>query len=478
MQPARIADNEQARLQALRALEVLDSEPDQELDALVRVASRVCGTPISLVSLVDESRQWFKANTGLANAQQTPREFAFCAHAILQSEVFEVRDASTDTRFFDNPLVEGDPRIRFYAGAPLVLSNGHRVGTLCVIDTAPKALTQQQKECLADLAIVVSKALESRQSRREARRLALKLDEHQALLSTALKAIGEAVITTDAMGIVDWLNPMAENFSGWSTAQAHGQPLDRVFPLVSAIDRTPITDLVRRCLFGDREQRETPHCLLLARDGRELGIEGSVSPMLDSEGQCRGAVIVFRDVTEQRKILDKMRHQASHDALTGLVNRSQFEQLLEHAFCEARTRNMEHALLWVDLDHFKAVNDTFGHAAGDAVLKQVALELRKPVRNFDVVARLGGDEFALLVRSCSSMRAQEIAQAICERISALDCHVDGSPVRVGASVGIARIHPSSESTAAVLIAADAACYRAKRLGRNRVIKTEQGAELF
>lgn len=133
-------DNEAATLAALHALEVLDTGPEAEFDALVRAASTICGVPISLISLIDAERQWFKANVGLPGVSETPRDVAFCAHAVLGDEIFEVPDATRDARFADNPLVAGQPAIRFYAGAPIRLTDGSRVGTLCVIDREPRVL--------------------------------------------------------------------------------------------------------------------------------------------------------------------------------------------------------------------------------------------------------------------------------------------------------------------------------------------------
>jgi diguanylate cyclase len=140
MRSAPPRENETESLEALRALEVLDSAPEAEFDALVKVAANVCGVPISLISLIDIDRQWFKANEGLLGVTETPRELAFCAHAVLGDDLFEVPDATQDARFANNPLVTGQPDIRFNAGAPLVLSDGIRVSPLCVIDRQPGML--------------------------------------------------------------------------------------------------------------------------------------------------------------------------------------------------------------------------------------------------------------------------------------------------------------------------------------------------
>ena len=164
MPAAALPPDEAVRLAALQRLSVLDSPPEAEFDALVQAASLVCGVPISLISLVDADRQWFKANHGLPGASQTPREQAFCAHAILGPALFEVPDTTIDPRFVDNPLVTGAPDIRFYAGVPLTLADGQRVGTLCVIDRTPRQLTDHQRQVLQALGTAAARALETRRA--------------------------------------------------------------------------------------------------------------------------------------------------------------------------------------------------------------------------------------------------------------------------------------------------------------------------
>ncbi len=468
MIPAKTPDNEVSRLAALRALEVLDTDPEAELDALVRVASAVCAAPISLISLIDAERQWFKANHGLHGATETSRDLAFCAHAILGDEIFEVADASLDPRFADNPLVTEGPRIRFYAGAPVQLGDGHRVGTLCVIDSAPRQLTPTQREVLSGLATAAAQALEGRHAMRRTQQLAVELAEQHELLRVTLHAIGDAVITTDAHGLVAWMNPIAEGLTGWPCQDARDQPLEAVFSIVGTTDRQPVLQLVQKCLSSASEGNEAAQGTLLSRQGREFGIESTVSPMFKKDGGALGVVIVFRDVTEQRRLLGEIIFQAAHDALTGLVNRAEFDLRLARAWQTARDAAAEHSLLCIDLDRFKLVNDTCGHAAGDKLLKQVAQMLREAVRTSDLVARLGGDEFAILLENCAADRAQQIGQALCDRLEEFRFVHGQERMRIGASIGLVTVHAHWETPAAVLHAGDAACYAAKQGGRNRV----------
>jgi len=175
MKRPMIPENEIKRLAALTRLEVLDTSPEVEFDALTKVASIVCGTPISLISLIDSERQWFKSNQGLPLIDETPRDVAFCSHAILNEGMLEIPDTLLDDRFSDNPLVTGNPKIRFYAGSPIVLGDGHRIGTLCVIDRQPKHLNDQQREILQHLAIAASAMLEGRRAMRQHKALMLSL---------------------------------------------------------------------------------------------------------------------------------------------------------------------------------------------------------------------------------------------------------------------------------------------------------------
>lgn len=163
---APLPDNEFARLAALRQYQILDAAPEQTFDDITKIAAHICGTPIAIMALIDRERQWFKAKVGQP-ATQPPREQAFCAYTILQSETLEVEDAQKDDRFSDNPLVLGSPHFRFYAGAPLITGSGHALGSLCVIDPQPRKLTAEQKSCLESLARMVMTTLELRRVSKE-----------------------------------------------------------------------------------------------------------------------------------------------------------------------------------------------------------------------------------------------------------------------------------------------------------------------
>lgn len=845
---APLPDNEVERVAALHALAVLDSGPEEEFDALVRAASLLCQVPISLISLIDDERQWFKANIGLPGVSETPRDVAFCAHSILSDEVFVVPDARLDPRFADNPLVAGNPDIRFYAGAPIRLNDGSRIGSLCVIDRKPKQLHPAQQEILRCLAQVAAKALEGRRATRllaeETRaklasqerfrvlsessplgvfytdaggacvytnpawqaiyhmsfeqslgngwastlhpedkdniftewqrtagsghdfdyefrilwpdktvrfvrsrarplfdseqnplgfvgsvedvterlkiNLALKksqeflvrasklagvgawefdlasdtlwwsdetclihgvapgtqprladainfytpdarpimqalvenaittgeswdvelpfiqadgtpiwvrtiggadfidgkanrlvgayqdisarrekqsmlqeseqrlllatqsggigiwdltvntmgvkwdaqmyriyglepfsepgtyelwkrhlhpddlvlaeqavnaafvndlpfdtefriiwadgslhyvratgivsrnatgeavhmvganwdvtplrvaaaaLEKEHELLEVTLASIGDAVITTDDKSKVVWLNPVAERMTGWSTAEAANRPLAQVFHIVNEETRLKTENPVETCLVQGKIVGLANHTILISRDGTEYGIEDSASPIRNKEGKILGVVLVFHDVTEARRLSGEMSYRATHDALTGLFNRAEFEARLRKLLQEAHNDQSEHALMYIDLDQFKLVNDACGHAVGDQLLQQVSKLLGDAIRTRDTLARLGGDEFAIILEKCSAEQAQRVAQQICDRMEEFRFLHDERRFRIGTSIGLVPVDNRWTSTEAILQAADTSCYAAKEAGRNRV----------
>ena len=852
MQTALVPDDENSRIAALHALGVLDTAPEPVFDALVRIASLVCGVPISLISLVDTDRQWFKANTGLSEAAETPRDIAFCSHAILDDKLFEVDDALKDARFADNPLVAGNPDIRFYAGAPVTLNDGSRVGTLCVIDRVPRQLNDTQREILRSLAVAAAQALQGRkgvldavrisaalqasegairrmyegtpallytlgpdgkiltvsdawlakfgytrdevvgrpsadfrspesqvylhnvvlpqlletgrcdnveiqmvtrggevldmllsaitlldeegrqksrlsvledvtlrrraeraladESQRlantidgtqagtwelnlrtkelrlnelgarllgysleelgpqtlddrlsrthpddaglgwaalekhlagetpyfetearirhrdghwiwiytrgcvmtrgpdgkpesmfgtnldiserkqreealrkslflldrtgqlagvggwevdlvnntlywsdqtcrihgldpgfrpslerainfyapearpviqaavenaiatgqgwdvelplvradgksvwvravgsaefeggkparligafqditERRRLASELAQQHELLRVTLTSIGDAVITTDASGYVTWLNPSAERMTGWCNEEAKGRLLAQVFHIVNEETRALAESPVTNCLALGKVVGLAQHTLLVSRNGVEFGVEDSAAPIRNAAGEVLGAVLVFHDVTEQRRLSGEMTYRATHDALTGLVNRAEFEVRLRRTLNKALDDKSVHALLYIDLDQFKLVNDACGHAVGDELLQQVSKLLLMAVRDRDTVARLGGDEFAVILEHCQAAQAQRVAEQICARMDDFRFVHDGRRFRIGTSIGLVTVDDHWPSPEAILQAADTSCYAAKEAGRNRV----------
>lgn len=325
MQAPLKPDNESARLESLRALQILDTSAEERFDRLTRLARRLFGVPIALVSLVDENRQWFKSCIGLA-ASETSRDVSFCAHAILGDEILMVPDTLADERFHDNPLVTDSPNIRFYAGCPLTVGRGNKLGTLCLIDVKPRDLDDEERELLRDLARMAE----------------------QELAAVQL---------------------------------------------------------------------------------------------------------------------------ATLDDLTMLSNRRGFEALSQHALSVCKRMNKPASLLFFDLNDFKQINDTLGHAEGDVALKNFADVLRHALRESDVIGRIGGDEFVALLTDSDSHETDEVTQRLTRALEARNTEAErGYQIRY--SVGQIQYDPARHvSIAELLAAADAAMYSHKQASKVRAAQT-------
>lgn len=294
---------------------------------------------------------------------------------------------------------------------------------------------------------------------------ALLREKERAL--TTLHSIGDAVITTDAAEIIDYLNPVAERLTGWSCADAVGRSMPEVFRIVDEETGESAVDPVAGCLHKGRTS-DLSGKLLIDRKGHKRAIEDSASPIRTPDGKILGAVLVFHDISETKRMAQQLQYDAAHDALTGLVNRREFERRLERAVETAQKQGIEHALCYFDLDQFKLVNDTAGHAAGDALLQRVRGLLAGKFRERDTLARLGGDEFALLLETCGPGEAVRIAESIVRTFGEWRFLWEGRMFQVGASAGIVPITAKSLSAADLLSKADVACYTAKERGRGRV----------
>jgi len=306
----------------------------------------------------------------------------------------------------------------------------------------------------------------------ERRRVEDALFQEKERAQFTLESIGDAVITTNAAGKIEYLNPIAAQLTGWSAAEAQGQALQQVFNIINEISREPAESSVARCLREGHAIGLANHSILLRRDGSELAVADTASPIHDRQGKATGAVLVFHDVTQDRKLTQQLSYQATHDALTGLTNRRDFEQRLERALANARAEGAEHALCYLDLDRFKVINDTCGHAAGDQLLRQLSAMLLEQMRSRDTLARLGGDEFGLLLEHCPPDQAWRIAEELLQAVQQFKFVWEGKVHYVGVSIGMVPItaasESESESLSPLLRAADAACYTAKGKGRNRV----------
>jgi len=301
----------------------------------------------------------------------------------------------------------------------------------------------------------------------ERRRAENTLFDEKERIQVTLASIGDAVISTDVAGRVDYLNRSAEQLTGWPQVEAEGRLLRHVLSIVDENTRDPVDDAVELCLQDDKIVGFSSSTLLICREGQELSIDYSAAPIHDHDGTTIGAVLIFRDVTEARRAERQLSYHASHDALTGLVNRREFERRLERILGTA-TEDERHGVIYLDLDQFKVVNDTCGHVAGDELLRQVGAVLASQLRKRDTLARLGGDEFGVLLEHCERGQALRIAHQLREALQDFRFVWQDRGFTVGASVGLVPIDPGVDTLASVFRAADVACYAAKEQGRNRV----------
>jgi diguanylate cyclase (GGDEF)-like protein/PAS domain S-box-containing protein len=284
-----------------------------------------------------------------------------------------------------------------------------------------------------------------------------------------LESIGEGVITTDTAGVIDYMNEAAEQLSGSSRSFGIGKRLTDLIALVDEVDRESLGDPVRKCLNERRRVSLGRRALLMSKHSeREFSTELTASPIRAPDGDIAGCVIIFHDVTEMRGLAREMSYQASHDALTGLVNRAEFERRLEAALASARGEGVAHVVAYLDLDRFKVVNDTSGHIAGDNLLRELATLLRVRVRDSDTVARVGGDEFAMLLAGCPLDKARQIAEDVVQAVADYRFAWRDQVFDIGMSIGLVEVGHESSTAEVVLSAADSACYVAKQRGRGRV----------
>jgi diguanylate cyclase (GGDEF)-like protein/PAS domain S-box-containing protein len=284
-----------------------------------------------------------------------------------------------------------------------------------------------------------------------------------------LESIAEGVITTDNDGKIDYMNQAAETSVGTNRDDATGHRTGELFTLVDDADRRPLGDPVERCLAMRRRVNMGRRAVMVTADGEhEHSVEITASPIRGPGNSISGAVVVFHDVGEIRGLTRRMSYQATHDPLTGLVNRREFERRLDEAMDDAHAEEAVHMLFYMDLDRFKAVNDSCGHMAGDNMLREVASLIREQVRDSDFVGRLGGDEFGALLIGCPIEKARQIASDICNAIADYRFVWKDKIFNIGISIGLVEISHVSGTLQDVMSAADSACYVAKQEGRGKV----------
>ncbi|MCB4810824.1 diguanylate cyclase [Methylovorus menthalis] len=636
MKSATLPPDEAERITMLHALGLLDSEPEPIFDRITQLVALTLNVPVALVSLVDSDRQWFKSRVGVT-AQETPRDIAFCAHAITQTTPLVVEDALLDERFADNPMVQQSPHIRFYAGIPIRTMGGYALGTLCAIDEHPRELSKHELEILICLADLVSKEIRMRETlalteshlklsqavlhasearfrtifekaaigialvapdggwlsvneelcrflgyradelyllsfkditcpddlqadldllqqlvenkidryqiekryirkdgelrwaslsvtkqlnprgeleyfvsivkdihatkvaeqalhelqheleNRVAQRTfelnksnemlsfamakqtlaAQELKERELEISMVIENANDAYISINQAGVITAWNRQAEITFGWTAREAIGQRLDQVIipPHLRQAHLNGMQhhmDTGEAAVLGKRLELEA-----IRKDGRTIPIEVRISKIEVHGKHIFSAFLT--DISERKHLQKLLENEAKHDVLTGLPNRRAFTQALPLALARADRTQQWMALMFIDLDGFKQINDELGHDAGDMLLREIANRLSSATRQTDTVARFAGDEFVVLLEN---MPAQAHAQLVAEKI----LHLLRDPINLGGllrhiscSLGLAYYAPSSNVLPEALLKdADNAMYEAKRSGKNQI----------
>ena len=450
----RATPDEAVRLEALRDLDIRRAaEPVYE--AICRTATALFGMPIALVSLVEEHTQWFKARCGL-DLDGTAREGSFCTYTITSDEVFVVEDALRDPRFAGSVLVHGASRVRFYAGAPLILGSGLRLGALCVSDHVPRRFSQRQRAQLQDLAQVVAAQLRSGQAEREARASA-------ANFRMLAESTNDMITRCDRRGRRVYVSPASLSLLGYRPEELIGtRPLDMIHP----DDAEGYARVLKQVNAGSLARAVTQQ-RYRHKDGSWVWVEVSfgIAPAQEG-GRPEGFIAAVRDVSRRKAEEDRMAHLARHDPLTELPNRILLRETLDRASLQAGRGGPGFALHCLDLDRFKRVNDTFGHQAGDALLRGVAERLRALLGPGDTAARLGGDEFVIVQAGCAGPEAAGRLAAGIVAAMHEPIELGGFRAQVGVSIGTALAPLHGFDPARLLALADQALYEAKAAGRN------------
>jgi len=459
---------EAERLEMLRDLAILDTLPEPEFDALAKVAKALFGTKVSLLTLIDEDRQWFKARCGL-DLSETAREPSFCTVAVEADKPLVVTDALADPRFFKNPFVVGEPHIRFYAGVPIRArktdGNGMvAIGSLCVIHDQPREFSAEDLETLKGLACIAEALV---QSRAIALRSAELAESRQRVVERLHREHLQLEQAERIADIGSWRLSLADNLVEWSDGVflIHQLPRGQMPPVETALDFYPDADRhrVSQAIAQTIETGKpfTMECNFVTAKGNLRRIQ-SMGEIELLNGVPIAVIGVFQDITKRYQMEQELARIARTDELTRLPNRAAFNNVLDDRMIKTAITGEEFAVLLIDLDGFKQVNDTLGHAAGDKILEKVGERLRASWLSECFSARLGGDEFAVIVPSPEN---RDAFRALIDRmLGDLRLTIDegGVQASVSATIGIVWSQGTLLSRQEILRRADTALYSAKR----------------
>lgn len=459
--------DEERRLATLQAHALLDSEPEAEFDALVSLAAEMLGCPVAALTLADRDRFWVKSAIGDL-PRQMPRNVAFCDHTILSSDVTIVPDLSRDPRFALNPFVTGEAGTRFYAGMPIRVPDldgaPQAIGSLCVMDAAPRSLSPAGEQTLRHLARLAEALIAARAIARRANAMA-ELSERQA---ADLRAKDRTVRQVERLAMIgSWRIILADGQAMWSEGvyRIHELPAGQPFTIDQGLSYYPpaAREVLRKTMAqtvrgGEPFDIELDFITALGRK-RRVRVMGE-REMLD--GVPHGLVGMFQDVTERHALETQLRRNADTDALTLLANRAAFDRTLEAAIAESLGTGEPLALVLIDLDGFKLINDTLGHPAGDEVLRIVGQRLRSDWLDGSFVARLGGDEFGLIVRDPALLADIDALRARIEGLLTITITIDKLTMSCAGTVAVTLRPEDCRTNRDFMHHADSRLYGAKR----------------
>ena len=457
-----VPNNETERLEALHSLRILGTEPSPEFDSVVDMAASIFDAPIALVSFVDKDHQWFKAKLGLQESQ-TCRDVAFCNYTILSSEVFEVEDAWQDERFRHNPLVSGAPYIRSYVGVPISLDGRTNVATLCVIDTQPHKATDTQLNQLCKLRNIVVGLIRAHVTSLEAKTSERNARQRGKLLSQVerMSKIGAWSLDTERL-VTEW-SPQV--FAIHELDGTEPPTLEGAISFYPDYERERLTQKVTACI-----EKGVPYeieCDFVTAKGNKRRVRSSGEIEYGDDG-TKFLIGVFKDITDQYEKERELWRIAHIDTLTGIANRHSFHSEIDKRLNDPGRANAHLALLMIDLDNFKDINDNLGHLAGDAVLQAVAKRIAEEIPEDAFCARLGGDEFAVLLSASGGTdTAAELATELVDVINLPIQHGDHE-IRIGASIGVATQAVGTGTEDDLFLKSDLALYHMKQSGRGSV----------
>ena len=464
------SSNENARLAALDFLQILGTPRTPDFDSIVAMAAQVFSCPIGLVSLVAADKQWFKAEIGLG-VSETPREVSFCNYTILETDLMIVEDATKDDRFRNNELVTGRPSIRFYAGVPINFGDGYKIGSLCVIDTVPRTFSEGEVSMLRYLGRIVEGLVDSHFHASQCLTLARTAEDRLRALSRKTQLLMQSERLAK---IGSWHVDLINDVILWSEEVYRLHDLDVGTPLtldMALAFYTPDSRGSVRSIIEDLIASGTP-CQFEQEIETALGRRRWLKASGAREMQDGQVVAIFgiaQDVTEKRESERRLWEAANYDALTSIPNRFQWNAKLQDAFSAAHAGRHGLTMLILDLDGFKEINDTRGHAVGDAVLCEVARRLTASVSTGGFVARLGGDEFAVLLPG--DITAASIERQAAGLLTDLrrPIYGDGVTMQISGTFGSATYPNDAETASGLMKAADIALYHAKRSRRSALV---------